>query len=164
MELSAPEHVTADFIGEPGERTFYVQASERGELVSILVEKEQVASLADVLRRLLAEVDAEPPSAWDIASMRLREPIVSRWRGGEVAVGIDPQLGRFVIEVDEFVPDDDREPERVRIWLDEDRAAVLAAHAEWAVQQGRPPCRICGLPVDPDGHLCPRTNGDPRAR
>jgi uncharacterized repeat protein (TIGR03847 family) len=164
VELSAPEHVTADFVGEPGDRTFYVQAIERGEEVSILVEKQQVASLAEVLRRLLAEVGGEPPTLWDIDSMRLREPITPRWRGGELAVGIDPQLGRFVIEVDELVEPGTDEPERVRIWLDEDRAAVLAAHAEWAVEQGRPSCRVCGLPMDPTGHLCPRTNGDPRSR
>lgn len=165
MEFSAPEHVTADFVGEPGQRAFYVQVVEQGEIVSVLVEKQQVAGLSEVLVALLDDVDAAPPTLWDIPSMRLRDPVVPRWRGGSIAVGIDPQLGRFVIEVTEFVPEDEpREPEQLRIWLDEDRAAVLAAHADWAVEQGRPACELCGLPTDPEGHVCPRTNGDPRSR
>ncbi len=165
MEFSEPEHVTADFVGKPGRRTFYVQVMEQGELVSLLLEKQQVAALAEVLERLLDDVGNSPPNVWDVASMRLRDPLVPRWRGGAIAVGIDPQLGRFLVEISEFVPDDeDRPAEEVRIWLDEDRAAVLAAHASWAVEQGRPVCDLCGLPMDPDGHVCPRTNGDARAR
>lgn len=164
LELSRPEHVTADFVGEPGERTFYVQAVEDVEVVSILVEKMQVSGLADLLTRLLAQVDAQPARIWDIDSMRLREPLTPRWRAGAIAVGIDPQLGHFVVELSELVPEDDeREPEEVRIWIDEARARVLAAHARWSVEQGRPTCRLCGLPMDVDGHVCPRSNGHRRA-
>lgn len=160
LELSRPEHVTADFVGEPGDRTFYVQAVEDAEVVSVLVEKMQVSGLADLLTRLLAQVDAEPERIWDIDGMRLREPVVPRWRAGAIAVGIDPQLGHFVIELTELVADEDaREPELVRIWIDEDRARALAAHARWSVEQGRPSCRLCGLAMDPDGHVCPRSNG-----
>lgn len=160
LELSRPQHVTADFVGEPGDRTFFMQAIEDAEIVSVLVEKMQVSGLADLLTRLLAQVDSEPARVWDIEGMRLREPVEARWRAGAIAVGIDPQLGHFVIELTEFVAEDeDREPELVRIWIDEDRARALAAHARWSVEQGRPTCRLCGLPMDPDGHVCPRSNG-----
>lgn len=160
LELSRPEHVTADFVGEPGQRIFYVQAIEDAEVVSVLVEKMQVSGLADLLTRLLAQVDAEPAKIWDIDSMRLREPVTPRWRAGAIAVGIDPQLGHFVIELSEFVSEEeDREPDEIRIWIDEDRARTLAAHARWSVNQGRPTCRLCGMPMDEDGHVCPRSNG-----
>lgn len=160
LELSRPEHITADYVGEPGERIFYVQAVEDAEVVTVLVEKMQVSGLADLLTRLLAQVDAEPARIWDIDDMRLREPLSPRWRAGAIAVGIDPQLGHFVIELTEFVAEeDDREPQAVRVWIDEDRARVLAAHARWSVEQGRPTCRLCGLPMDEDGHVCPRSNG-----
>lgn len=163
IELSQPDHVTADFVGEPGDRTFYVQASEEDEVVTVLVEKQQVAGLAGLLTDVLADVGAEPTSAWDIARMRLREPIAPRWRAGSVAVGVEPQLGRFLIELTEFVPEDDpREPERLRMWLTEEQARTVAAHAIWSVEQGRPACRLCGLPIDREGHVCPRTNGDAR--
>lgn len=159
LELSSPDHVTADFVGEPGDRTFYVQAIEDAESVAVLVEKSQVAGLADLLTRLLAQVDAAPQPIWDIEEMRLREPVTPRWRAGAIAVGIDPQLGRFVLELTELVADEELEPEEVRIWLDEGQARVLAAHARWSVEQGRPTCRLCGLPMDEDGHVCPRSNG-----
>lgn len=163
LELSAPEHVTADFLGEPGERTFYIQAIENGEQVTVLVEKEQVAGLAEVLTKVLAEIDAEPASVWDVEAMRLREPVAPRWRGGSVAVGLDSQLGRLVIEITELVGEGEtREAEQVRIWLSEEQARRLAGHAAWAVEQGRPTCRLCGLPMDRDGHLCPRSDGDAR--
>lgn len=168
IELSAPDHITADFVGEPGQRTFYVQARESEQTVSVLVEKQQVAGVAQLLGRLLGEVNASPPAVWDIAAMRLEQPLTPRWRAGAVAVGLEPELGRFVIELTEFLAEDEAaaevEPEKVRIWLTEEQAARLAAHAHWAVEQGRPTCRICGLPMDdPDEHLCPRSNGDARA-
>lgn len=164
-EFAAPEHATADFVGQPGQRTFFVQVTEEGETVSVLVEKQQVAGLAELVARLLTDVGSEPPTIWDIESMRLREPVQPRWRAGAIGVGLDAQLGRFVVEVTEFVPEDEpREPEELRIWLTEEQAARLAAHAAWAVEQGRPTCQLCGQPIEPDGHVCPRSNGDAHAR
>ncbi|MBW3579101.1 MAG: DUF3090 domain-containing protein [Actinobacteria bacterium] len=165
IEFSAPDHLTADFVGEAGQRTFFLQAAEAGQVVSVLVEKEQVSAIAEVLERLLAEVGASLPRVWDIAAMRLQEPIAPRWRAGSIAVGLDPQLGRFVVEVTEFVAEEEeREPEQVRVWASQEQAEVLAAHAAWSVAQGRPTCRLCGLPIDTDGHLCPRSDGDARQR
>ncbi len=164
IEFTAPGHVTADFVGEPGRRTFYVQASEDDETVSVLVEKQQVAGISELLTQLLAGMGSTPSTSWDITSMRLREPVTPRWRAGSITVGLDPQVGRFVIEVSELVPEsEDREPQRVRIWVSEEQAQLLAAHARWSVEQGRPPCRLCGQPMDPEGHVCPRSNGDARA-
>ncbi|MGH3441085.1 MAG: DUF3090 family protein [Nitriliruptorales bacterium] len=164
VELPTPDHVTADFVGEPGDRSFFIQAIENAEVVNILVEKGQVAGLAELLTELLGRVGSVPPSVWDVETMRLREPVVARWRGGAIAVGIEPALGRFLIEVTEFVPpDEEREPDEARIWLSEEEAATLAAHAAWAVAQGRPTCRFCGLPLDEgEPHVCPRSNGDAR--
>jgi uncharacterized repeat protein (TIGR03847 family) len=165
LDFSEPEHITADFVGQPGQRTFYLQVAEEGHAVEVLVEKQQVAGLGELLRELLADVGTQPPVVWDVDGMRLREPLDPLWRAGSIGVGIDPQLGRVVMEVTEFVPEDEaREPEQMRIWLSESQAAWLAAHADWAVQQGRPECRLCGLPMEPDGHVCPRSNGDSRAR
>ncbi len=164
IEFTDPGHVTADFVGEPGQRTFYVQAVEEDETVSVLVEKQHVAGISELLTQLLAGMGSTPPTIWDINSMRLQEPVTPRWRAGAITVGLAPQLGRFVIEVSEFVPEDeDREPQRVRIWVSEEQAQLLAAHARWSVEQGRPPCRLCGLPMDREGHVCPRSNGDARA-
>jgi uncharacterized repeat protein (TIGR03847 family) len=161
LELSEPEHVTADFVGEPGERTFYIQAVEAAETLTVLVEKQQVAALVTALVQLLAELGSEPPEVWDVDGMRLREPVDPRWRAGQIAVGIDPDVGRLMLELIELVPEEEiREPEEIRVWLTEEQSGALAAHAAWAVAQGRPTCELCGNPLDPEGHLCPRMNGD----
>lgn len=163
IEFTNPDHLTADFVGEPGKRAFYIQAAEGTRDVTILVEKQQVAGLAEVLASLLEDLGDDVDAAWDIASMRLRGPVEPRWRAGSLGVGVEPIEQRFAIEAVEFVPEDElREPEQVRVWATREQVRRLAAHASWSVEQGRPPCKLCGLPVDPEGHICPRTNGDAR--
>lgn len=160
-ELLQPFHVTAGYTGVPGDRTFFVQAQDEHELVTLLLEKGQVEGLGQLVARLLARIDDVPATDWDRDAMDLREPIEPRWRVGELSVGIEPEQGRFLVELTEFVPEDEeREPWEVRVWIDQDQARRLAAHAAEVVGQGRPRCQLCGRPMGPDGdHICPATNG-----
>ncbi len=160
LTLDRPHHVTAGFVGIPGDRTFYVQAEDDHQRVSLLLEKAQVGGIAELLAQLLARVDDTPASDWDRDAMQLREPVEPRWRVGEIGAGLDPQLGRFVLEFSELTPDEAEEGEMVRFSIDQDQARRLAAHAEEVIGQGRPVCQLCGRPTDPDGsHVCPATNG-----
>lgn len=163
ITLDTPHHVTASYLGVPGERTFYVQAEDEHQRVSLLVEKTQVGGIGELLTQLLARVDDVPATDWDRQAMELREPVDPRWRVGEIGAGLDPQLGRFVLEFTELVPDEEQEPEVVRFSMDHDQARRLAAHATEVVEEGRPTCRLCGRPTEPDGsHVCPSTNGHGR--
>lgn len=161
LELPTPFHVTAGYTGTPGDRTFYVQAQDEFHLVTVLVEKQQVEGLAELVARLLARVDDDPATDWDRDAMELRSPVEPRWRVGELSVGIDPEQGRFLMELTELVTEEeDREPWEIRIWMDQDQARRLAAHAEEVVGQGRPRCQLCARPMEPDGdHVCPAMNG-----
>ena len=160
IELTEPHHVTAGYVGEPGDRTFYLQAEDVEQRVTILLEKEQVQGMADLLTGLLARLDDTPASDWDRDAMDLRQPIEERWRAGDISVGLDVERGRFVIELEEFTGEDEIDPREVRIWINQDQARRLAAHAADVVTQGRPRCRFCGRPTDTDGgHVCPATNG-----
>lgn len=160
VELPHPFHVTAGYTGLPGDRTFFVQAQDEHELVTLLVEKGQVEGLGELIARLLARVDDVPATDWDRDAMDLRTPIEPRWRVGELSVGVDPDQSRFVIELAELVVEEEREPWEVRIWIDQDQARRLAAHAEEIIGQGRPRCELCGRPMGPDGdHVCPAMNG-----
>lgn len=162
-ELPRPHHVTAGYVGEPGQRTFFVQAEDEEVRVSLLVEKEQVSSLARVMGELLARLDDAPATDWDRDAMALREPVDARWRAGEISVGLDPERGLFLIELTELTPEEEeREPEEVRIWANRDQARRLAAHASAVVEEGRPRCRLCGRPLEVGGHVCPATNGHGR--
>jgi uncharacterized repeat protein (TIGR03847 family) len=167
FEFTDPHHVTAGWTGQPGARTFFVQAADDVQQVTVLLEKEQVRGLAELLTQLLARVEDGPATDWDRAAMQLREPLEPQWRAGGLSVGLDPERGRFVIELEELAVGDDVEvevdPREVRIWADQDQARRLAAHAAEQVGQGRPTCQLCGRPTDPDGaHVCPSTNGHGR--
>lgn len=161
VELVEPFHVTAGYVGEPGDRVFHIQAQDEHQLVTVLCEKDQVAGLGHLLAQLLARIDDSPATDWDREAMDLRAPIEPRWRVGEMTVGIDPDRGRFLIELAELTAEpEEREPGEVRIWADQDQARRLAAHAAEVVSQGRPRCRLCGRPTALDGsHVCPATNG-----
>jgi uncharacterized repeat protein (TIGR03847 family) len=179
VELTDPHHVTAGYTGVPGSRTFFVQAADETEQVTVLVEKGQVAGLSELLTQLLARVEDVPATDWDRAAMDLRPPIEPRWRVGTIQVGLDPERGRFVLEFAELVvvdDSDDLDPDdldvddllddavgdarELRIWADQDQARRLAAHCAEVIGEGRPRCELCGRPTELDGsHVCPSTNG-----
>ena len=159
IELSEPHHVTVGYTGSPGERTFFLQAQEGDELLTLQMEKGQVEGLGELLGQLLTRIDDEPATDWDRDAMELRTPIEPAWSVGEISLGLDPDAGRFAIEVAALVLED-AEPDTARIWCDRDQTRRLAAHAVEVVGQGRPRCELCGRPTAQDGsHVCPSTNG-----
>ncbi|HEX3299518.1 MAG TPA: DUF3090 family protein [Actinomycetota bacterium] len=174
MDLGAVDRITADAIGEPGLRTFYLQARAGEQLVTVIVEKEQVELLARSVLELATDVpipdDVEPEE------LALEEPVDPRWRVGRLSIGFDDDQDRFLLEIDEFVPevdedaDDERsilqeEPESITLWASREQMLGLARHGTTVVARGRPRCQFCGNPMDPEGHVCPATNGHraPRA-
>ena len=166
-ELATPFHVTAGYLGQPGSRTFFLQAQDREELLTVVCEKGQVDGLGDLLTRVLDELDDSPATDWDRDAMELREPVEPAWRVGTIGVGVDADAGRIVMELKEFSPPDQEEvpglAEEVRLWLDRDIARRLAAHCKEVVGEGRPTCQFCGRPMEPGrAHVCPRTNGHGR--
>ena len=167
-----PERFVAGTVGEPGERTFYLQASGSGRTVTVAVEKVQVAALAERLvelldeahRRLGAEVGEDDEDHDKVDTAPLSTPIEEQFRVGTLALAWDVDSSTVVVEatatqpdVEEEVPEDELDVLRVRLTPLETRAFV--ARAVRLVAAGRPPCPLCGLPLDADGHICPRQNG-----
>ncbi|HEX9765883.1 MAG TPA: DUF3090 family protein [Nitriliruptorales bacterium] len=172
-ELSDPHHATAGWVGVPGDRTFYLQFEDASGAVTLLCEKGQVAGIAVLLAELLARVQDEPATDWDRTAMELRDPIEPLWRVGGIAVGVDPDRDRFLMELSELVPEGDEADrageggesavvDEVHAWLNRDQTRRLAAHAAEVVGQGRPTCHLCARPREPEGHVCPATNGHGR--
>lgn len=160
LEVTDPQHLTADYVGQPGERTFYLQAQDQFQRIDLLVEKVQVAGLAELLEQLLSRIGDAPATDWDREAMALQEPVEPRWRVGELAVGLDPDRGRFVLDLTELDPTAaDGDLRTVRIWMDQDRARRLAAHASERVGEGRPPGET-NVVKDVTGKVVfPSTNG-----
>lgn len=162
FELDPVDWITAGAVGEPGQRAFYIQASAGGEVVALLVEKGQVAQLAQLAQELLGRFDVHvTPDDLDTATQRLREPVVEAWRAGLLSLGMDSDGSRFLLEAEELPETEEAEVASARFWMGREQLVALAAHAAYAVEAGaRERCRLCGRPIDPvDGHVCPAQNG-----
>ena len=169
-----PHRFIAGAVGQPGERTFYLQASDAGRVTSVSLEKFQVSQLAERLDELLDEVlrrtgtTAAGPAAGPADDGPLDLPLMEDFRVGAIALAWDGETDRVVIEAQEesespvepladVVPPDG--PGVLRVRITPQAARAFARRALRIVAQGRPPCPLCGLPLDAAGHVCPRQNG-----
>jgi uncharacterized repeat protein (TIGR03847 family) len=156
FEIPEVDHLTTGAIGPPGQRVFYLQARHGTQVVSLRLEKTQVAALAAYLAAMLADM----PPAGDIpsAGMDLIEPVVAEWVVGSLGVTYDEDADRVVIVAEELV-EEGEEGASAHITATREQIAALSVHGAEAVAAGRPPCPLCGQPLDPQGHTCPRLNG-----
>lgn len=167
-----PERFVAGTVGEPGERTFYLQASGAGRTVSVALEKAQVRLLAERLAVLVETVrrttGADAPVVEDTAP--LDTPVEEEFRVGSMGLAWDSDDAVCVVEALAQSEDSDVEPlsdveegpDALRVRLDLAAAQAFVTRAMRVVAAGRPPCPLCGLPLDPAGHVCPRQNGHRR--
>ena len=160
FEIPEVDHLTAGAVGPPGQRVFYLQAGQGPQIVSLRLEKTQVAALVAYLAGMLA--DMPPPGEIPSTGLDLVEPVVAEWVVGSLGVTYDEEADRVVIMAEELV-EEGEEAARARITATREQVAALSVRGAEAVAAGRPPCPLCGLPLDPEGHTCPRLNGH-RAR
>ncbi|BCJ56418.1 hypothetical protein Asp14428_78930 [Actinoplanes sp. NBRC 14428] len=186
-----PERFVAGTVGEPGDRTFFLQARGGGRVISVALEKGLVSLLAEKLEELLAEagrrfgVDLPETSPLAVNDNEpLDTPVDEEFRVGTLGLAFDVDTTTVVIEAieagegdaeveldddededDEDGPADDEDDEpdddldRLRVRLTPEAARAFIDRARRVVAAGRPPCPLCGQPLDPAGHLCPRHNG-----
>lgn len=176
-----PERFVAGTVGPPGSRTFFLQARTGARVVSVALEKQQVAMLAQRIDELLDEVMASEANQAMIPAVAplgledadpLEQPIEEEFRAGTMRLSWDADDERLEIEVFPFdeaavvspeqKDEDFEEPDPEEIFLVRIPAGTARAFVKRAAQvldAGRPSCPFCGGPIDPDGHLCVRANG-----
>jgi len=167
MDLEHVDKVTAGAVGEPGQRIFYLQAREGDRTVTILVEKEQVELLATSILEILATIGTETGEGPPDETLELEPPLEPLWRAGRLSIGYAEDRDRMLLELQELIegaeeeePDPDLpEPARVRLWATREQMLALSRHGAAVAARGRPRCRFCGNPMDPEGHTCPAMNG-----
>lgn len=150
--LEHPERIAVGAIGDVGERLFLLQAREGRRLVVVKVEKDQVAILASWLARVVRsmarpealemDVELEPEYEIDLVA-------------GEITVALDEEAATIDVAIESAEDGGDS----LFVTLTAEQAAAFAIRAVQLIEAGRPPCPLCGLPLDPRGHDCPRTNG-----
>jgi uncharacterized repeat protein (TIGR03847 family) len=168
-DFDAPDHCTVGVIGEVGQRLFLFYCRQGLNETTVKVEKQQVAVLAGYLGRIVRELGRPGHLPEDLEFYGTEE---FEWVVGTIGVSYDEDLDRIVIVLEEIggedeedeeedeIGDEDEESGRVlRVALSREQAAAFAIHATTLVEAGRPPCPLCALPLDPAGHICPRTNG-----
>jgi uncharacterized repeat protein (TIGR03847 family) len=173
MDLEQVDRITADAIGEPGSRTFYLQMRSGAEIVSVILEKQQLQLLAASIHELLGQIE-RATEVLPGAELGLEQPLDPLWRVGRLSLGYHEDLDLVLLEVEELVPEEDEddeegvdepvvepvpEPQRIRVWATREQMLALAQHGAGVVAAGRPLCQFCGNPLDPSGHTCPAMNG-----
>jgi uncharacterized repeat protein (TIGR03847 family) len=170
-----PDRFVSGSFGQPGNLTFFLQAAHDDRVVSVVLEKQQVAVLAERIGALLLEVHRRfgtpvPPEPTEIEDLNpLITPVDAEFRVGTMGLGWDSEAQTVVVELlavsdtefDSSVVLDDTEegPDAVRVFLTPESARQFATRSTQVISAGRPPCPLCDEPLDPEGHICVRTNG-----
>jgi len=157
VELDPVDRCVVGTVGPPGQRTFLLQARQGVTVITVKLEKTQVQALSDYLGKLLQDL-ARPGHLPD--DQELEEPSEPAWVVGALRLGVDDDSRRLVMVLEELVAEDAENSRSLRLGLSLEQAAALAIRGAQLVAAGRPPCPLCGYPLDPAGHACPRTNGN----
>jgi uncharacterized repeat protein (TIGR03847 family) len=172
----SPERVVSGTVGQPGERVFYIQAKSEKLLTSVVVEKSQVAILAEKIDTLLNQISSENgdlskiPNKYDAKNLDLNpldSPVTDEFRVGVLSLGWSIKQKKLIIEAHadttDQVPEIDGEdlegPDVLRIHLTADQARSFAERGRRLVSAGRQPCPFCQEPLGQQGHICARANG-----
>lgn len=161
-DLYDAERVTVGTIGPTGQRVFLLQGRQGSLVITVKLEKQQVAALSQYLAKVLEEL---PDPGVLPEDLELEEPLDAAWAVGTLGLSYDSAADRIVLLAEEAVPEEDEEESAdeaasmARFTITREQAAALAIRGTELVEAGRPPCPLCGNPLDPSGHVCPRTNG-----
>lgn len=169
------ERFVAGTVGQPGERTFFIQARYGARLISVSCEKVQVQALADRLAYMLREIKQSNPT---ISINRLQRddapldtPIEEEFRIGVIGLAFDAERELIQIDLQEVSEGEQEESDLIdvddlssdqdilRVLISPSMAEQFSKRALSVVNAGRQPCPFCGGPIDIRGHLCPRANG-----
>jgi uncharacterized repeat protein (TIGR03847 family) len=167
------DRFTVGTVGVPGDRTFFLQIRFESTLLSTSIEKSQVAAISERLQYMLKEIRQIHPLAprpqLTRDSLPLETPVEDEFRIGSIAIFYDEESSRIQIDLRELnlsdTEDEDDETfqisdvEIIRIFISPSQALTFHDRAELVIAAGRQPCPFCGMPIDPQGHLCARANG-----
>ncbi len=150
-----PDRIVVGTVGEVGQRTFLLQCVQGTARLTVKLEKQQVAVVADLLGRLVRDLPRPGHLPDDLP---LEEPTEPDWVVGTIGVSYDDADDRIILVVEELAAEDEQGA-IARLSITREQAGAFAIQATRLVESGRPPCPLCGSPLDPSGHECPRTNG-----
>lgn len=174
-EFNPVERFVAGTVGAPGERTFFIQARTGSRIVSVVVDKSQVIALGERTKIMLREIKKSDPTitiqSHNIDDAPLEQPIFEEFRAGVIAMAWDAENSVIVYELREMSSGEELSEDEVmfdestfssdllRVHVSPEQASAFAKRCLSLANAGRTPCPFCAMPIDPNGHLCPRANG-----
>ena len=166
LDLNPVTAITTDAVGQPGQRVFYMQARHGLTTITIETEKEQVRALALGIHQFLEELVQRFPDRNTVekvpqGDLLLVPPLEPEFKVGQMGLGYDSDEDLVVIVAQSLQLEGEPEEDAVtaRFWITRSQAKAMADHALNVVSQGRPMCGLCGRPINPEGHFCPKRNG-----
>lgn len=164
QSFTDPERFVTGTVGEPGERAFFIQVRLSNRLVSVALEKAQVQAIAARLEIMVAEVKKTDPLISIIRlpndDAPLESPVDAEFQIGAISLAWNEETQRICLELYELEEDEeDSDGEVLEVNISLGHALTFASRSKAVVNAGRLPCPFCGIPIDPRGHLCPRSNG-----
>jgi uncharacterized repeat protein (TIGR03847 family) len=167
FDLNPVIRITTDAIGEPGKRVFYLQAKSDTQLVTLIIEKQQVQSLAIGVEQFLQDLQSRYPEISQASpdyvesEMGLEKPIDPVFRVGQLGLGYDEESDLLILVARELQSlETEEEPGSVaRFWCTRSQIRGMCHWGLEVASRGRPICGNCGQPIDKDGHFCPKSNG-----
>ena len=167
IDVDPCDHITADAIGAPGQRVFYLQAFQDARTVTVIIEKIQLQSLSVGIEQYLAQLSEQNPELTEASAefmqehMRINPPLEPVFRAGEIGLGYDKERDLVVLVTREILLEGDEAEDAavIRFWCTRSQARALARWGVDVVKRGRPLCPQCGQPIEPEGHFCPKKNG-----
>ena len=173
FDLNPVDHLIADAVGEPGQRTFFLQGRAEGELIAVVLEKQEVSNLAISMLQLLEELEEKYPDLAPLPKAKKQilypeQPVDPKFRVGQLIIGYDEESDMvwliakaLVIKESGAVADpNEEEVPSVRFVASRMQMRNMSEHALEVVSKGRPTCPLCNRPIDRGGHFCPRTDGE----
>ncbi|MEO6470242.1 MAG: DUF3090 domain-containing protein [Aeromicrobium sp.] len=176
-EFDWPDRLVVGTVGQPGSRTFFLQARSGAQLISVALEKEQSAALAERIDEVLDELMADEGNPFSIPALTsdelvdndpLDQPVEEEFRAGVMSLGWDPSTAQIVIEAFPILEPDAEaiepievvDPEQVLlVRIPVGTARAFAKRTREVVSAGRPLCPLCGVAMDSEDHICELPDG-----
>ena len=170
-DLNPVQNIVADAVGEPGNRTFFLQGSAGTSLVTLVMDKEEVANLANSVLQLLEELEEKypdlSPTQEPSGIPQAEHPIDPDFRVGQLIIGYNEKndmiwlIAKALIITESGTAVDPRRKDvpTVRLVATRDQMRAMSEHAIDVISHGRPICPLCDRPINADGHFCPKTDG-----
>lgn len=162
--LDPVDQITVDALGKPGQRIFYIQGIKGTQKITLIIEKIQLQSLLEGIIEFLDEIHkrfpdiAEPVVSFQEGDMQIQPPVDPLFRAGNMGLAYKetPDLACIFTREAQLSEEEGR---MVRFWCSRAQLIAVARWGAIVVQRGRPVCPQCRLPMEPEGHFCPKKNG-----